>query len=785
MKNKTIFLLLIMSSLFSQIQRGGTPKFYHDRIIDLNYISTDVESKNNRELHPMVFRFGDEYDLAIDVLEESHILENNNETTFILGIESSGAYGIGIHFSNFNLSVNSELFFYNKDRSFRLGVFNSENNKPDNSLATTIMKGDKIIIELTVPNNELDIIDLEIISIIHDYTDIMNYYNTFDSSREDCNTNVNCSEGDDWRDQINGVIRVTMGGGLCSASIVNNTANDRTPYILFADHCVSGSASGYVFHFNYQSATCSGTSGPLNQSISGSSLLASEDINSGADVALLELTSDIPDSYDPFYVGWSRSTTAPQEAIGIHHPGGGTKRISFTNDNVSAGGSGSNYWEFEYDDGRVIPGSSGSPFFDQNKRQVGIASYIYTNYCDPSPDCYCGQQYNHGYGRFDRGWASGFGSYLDPINSGVTAIDGIGNTGINISHFDIQDSQYESNTISIDADVTSYSGNIEVVQLNYDTGDGWITVDMEQVFSTNTYRGYLNDLYDGMVIKYYIMAVDSEGIVQTYPNNAPEGYVMFILGDLPDFYINNFENSAEDWIVGDVADNASSGLWELAIPIATFNDENIQVQPGSDTTDDGNFCFITGNGYEDGNGGFDDVDNGRTTLYSPVFDFTGYNEMILSYWRWYTNDIGDNGNSDKWEVSISDNYGYSWINLENTSSSNADWLKKTFILSDVIDFTSEVMFRFIAEDILYDGDNGSGGSLVEAAMDDFKLEFLSDSNIEGDVNGDLEVNVIDVVILINMILGIEPVNYVLGDLNSDGQINIQDIILLVSIITDN
>ena len=47
----------------------------------------------------------------------------------------------------------------------------------------------------------------------------------------------------------------------------------------------------------------------------------------------------------------------------------------------------------------------------------------------------------------------------------------------------------------------------------------------------------------------------------------------------------------------------------------------------------------------------------------------------------------------------------------------------TFISNDVIDFTSEVMFKFVAEDISYDGDNGSGGSLVEAAIDDFKLEF--------------------------------------------------------------
>ena len=308
---------------------------------------------------------------------------------------------------------------------------------------------------------------------------------------------------------------------------------------------------------------------------------------------------------------------------------------------------------------------------------------------------------------------------------------------------------------------------------------------MEQVFSTNTYRGYLNDLYDGMLIKYYIMAVDSEGIVQTYPNNAPEGYVMFILGDLPDFYVNNFENGADGWIVGDDLDDASSGLWELAIPVATFNDDNIQVQPGNDTSDDGDYCFITGNGYEDGNGGFDDVDNGRTTLYSPVFDLTDFDEMVLSYWRWYTNDIGDNGNNDKWEVSVSNNNGSSWTNLEYTSSSNADWSKKIFVLSDAIDFTSEVMFKFVAEDISYDGDNGSGGSLVEAAIDDFKLEFLSGANMEGDLNGDLAVNVLDVVILINMILGTEPANYATGDLNSDGQINVQDIILVVSIITSD
>ena len=102
-------------------------------------------------------------------------------------------------------------------------------------------------------------------------------------------------------------------------------------------------------------------------------------------------------------------------------------------------------------------------------------------------------------------------------------------------------------------------------------------------------------------------------------------------------------------------------------------------------------------------------------------------------------------------------------------------------MSDITELTSEIIVRFVAEDIFYDGDNGSGGSLVEAAIDDFKLEFLSE-NILGDVNGDLEINVLDVVVLINMILGNEPENYSTGDLNSDNQINVQDIILVVNIV---
>ena len=87
--------------------------------------------------------------------------------------------------------------------------------------------------------------------------------------------------------------------------------------------------------------------------------------------------------------------------------------------------------------------------------------------------------------------------------------------------------------------------------------------------------------------------------------------------------------------------------------------------------------------------------------------------------------------------------------------------------------------------MLYPGDAGSGGSLIEAALDDFILEYVpSNSGILGDVNNDEEVNVLDVVIIVNMILGTESLNYSTADINSDNDINVQDIIILIGMILD-
>ena len=779
-----ILFILLLSNLFSQISQGNIPNYFQRDVV-VEFISPDRDNLVDRYFDPMVFQFGEEYSMDINVLESVEPQYEEGVYTYLLGVKSIGAYGIGFIFDNFYLSENATLFLYDSDKTMFLGSFTSTNNKNSFIFPTSIVKGDHIIIEINIPEDEIGQSIIHIGTVIHDYEDIMGYFDDSPSSsmnREDCNINVVCPEGDAFEDQINGTIRVTMGGGLCSASIVNNTANDRTPYVLFADHCVSGSANSYVFHFNYQSDTCTGTSGSLNQSVSGSTLLASEDINSGPDFALLEMTSNIPDSYNPYYAGWSKVSSSPQNVFGVHHPGAGIKKITQDGTSVNANGY---YWEFQYNDGRVIPGSSGSPLFDENKRQVGIASYIYTNYCDPSPDCYCDQQYSHGYGRFDLAWDLGLQQYLDPINLGVDFIDGISISGISISHNPLEDMPFENSSLSIVAGVQAYTGVIDAVELYYNLGDEWIAQEMVESFGIG-YEGIIPGLYDGMAIEYYIMAVNSEGIVQHFPSTAPEQTIFFILGDLPDFYFTDYEEGQNNWVIGDSNDSATAGIWELAIPIATYNDQGNQVQPGIDNTDNGSYCFVTGNGNEEGNGGFDDVDGGNTTLLSPVFNLNSFNEIILSYWFWYTNNIGDNGNNDLWQVLISNDDGSTWVNLDVTSNSTNQWNKKRFKLSDYITFTDNVRFKFIAEDLFYDGDAGTGGSLVEAALDDFLLEYVaSNSDLYGDVNNDDTIDVLDVVLVINMILGLESPNYGSADLNYDNLINVQDIILLLNLVLDN
>jgi len=131
-------------------------------------------------------------------------------------------------------------------------------------------------------------------------------------------------------------------------------------------------------------------------------------------------------------------------------------------------------------------------------------------------------------------------------------------------------------------------------------------------------------------------------------------------------------------------------------------------------------CAFTGNaGFLDGIG-TNDVDEGHTTLFSPFYDLTSYANPVFTYYRWYTNNppTGAEPNADWWDVLVTDD-GVNWQYVENTLTSDKSWRRVAFRVNDYVNLTSQVRVKFIASDSA----NGalSGGSLVEAAVDDFSL----------------------------------------------------------------
>ena len=163
--------------------------------------------------------------------------------------------------------------------------------------------------------------------------------------------------------------------------------------------------------------------------------------------------------------------------------------------------------------------------------------------------------------------------------------------------------------------------------------------------------------------------------------------------------------------MGDAGDGATSGVWARTVPLGTVS------QPEADVTSaPGATCFVTGNGTAGGAPGEADVDGGKTTLLSPVFDLSSggpYASVTARYRRWYSNQLGSELD-DTWRVDASNNGGASWTNVETATLGYNAWVPVSVDLLALLGAPNQVRLRFVAED-------GGGGSLVEAGLDDFEL----------------------------------------------------------------
>jgi len=436
----TLLLILIYITSFGQKNQGGlpysfeNPSFVKSEVIFKTMPEVDVlqllaEDEINSQYKDIPWRFGEVFDVDYD-LDNCGTWDKlpKGDRMWRFGIQSQGAYSINLLFDNYRLPPGAKLYIYNTNKSHVIGAFTEANNQDDKLFATTLVKGDAIIIEYYEPANPKFSGELSLGNVTHAYKDVYGYVKSFGSSGS-CNVNVECYPA--YQDLTNSAVHYITGPYVCSGAMINNADNDGTPYFLTADHCYS-TPGALVFWFNWESSTCAnpGSSPPHNE-LSGAVQRAR---NSASDFWLVELNDRPQDnSIDVFYAGWNRQDAALSSSVCIHHPAGDIKKISFDNNAYSSdyylgtSGIANSHWKVtDWDIGTTEGGSSGSPLFDPNDRIVG---QLHGGYAA------CGNDDADWYGKISTSWDYGGSSstqledWLDPSGSGAVIIDGYDPTG--------------------------------------------------------------------------------------------------------------------------------------------------------------------------------------------------------------------------------------------------------------------------------------------------------------------------------------------------------------------
>ena len=796
---KIIFILLTLNFLQSQISTGGTPKSI---IIDLekniptiilpiiNLETLELEDEIEQMDKSIPFRFGTPFEVNYNLNNSGEWTDTELGRIWRLSITSESAYSINLLYDRFILPEGAEMYLYDNDMTTILGAFTSANNKDHQTFSTSPTKGSTTIIEYFEPYNVDFNGEISINSVVHGYKDVFFNKNRGYGDSGSCNNNVNCAVGEDWSSEVRSVAMILTSGGsrLCTGSLINNARQDLTPYFLTANHCLGGE-SNWLFMFNYESSGCTNQNGPTNMTVQGSTLLVN---SSTSDVALLELDENPPLNYEVHYSGWDATGSTPSIPVGIHHPSGDIKKISFDYNNASNSG---NFWDIDsWDDGTTEPGSSGSPLFDGVTHRIigqlygGVASCTNFGYDT--------------YGKVSTSWNLGLENYLDPDNTGTNFINGMDAVDLpdpelsyNAPNLELELNTDENETINMtitntgesesELNYTLSSSPFETIGAGPDGGNYFWT---DSDINNNT--------------NYEWIDIANSGTIYSFPNNDGAGEWVPLDFSFP-FYGNAISNTSYNQLFinanGWVGFESDSDAWDnTTIPSSQISGAAIfplwdDLNPINDNCNES----CAGNVYYHSNSErfviwFDQVAHWYTNFPNTSYDF----QVVL-----YPSgkiDINYRNLSGGYDASVGIQkdgtigsqviFGTDLLsnNLNVTFAKGPDWLTITPNQGSIIEGQSENIALNINTNNLADGvydtfinllSNGGNASLP--------LNLLISGSLLGDTNGDDVLNVLDVIAIVNMVLGNSVPDLNAGDMNGDGLLSVLDIIALLNIILEN
>ncbi|GAB4818382.1 hypothetical protein N2152v2_005428 [Parachlorella kessleri] len=251
-------------------------------------------------------------------------------------------------------------------------------------------------------------------------TTIENLVNRARGKSKACQPNVNCAS--DWAQEANAVVLLVAADGsegvYCTATLIN--APRREQYILGANHCLGQTAAadperywGVLFDYETRCNTTDPT-WPQYQLLQGLDIVWNNEVT---DVLLLRLDDEVPEAYNPYYLGWDASTWVQPAggSVCIHHPRGDAKRIAYTTQALVDGQyliDDPTHYFATWDKGGMETGSSGAMLIDASTK-LGLG--VLTGGTESEAGCGGGDDI---YGSLHVAWSLGLWQYLG------TSLDG-------------------------------------------------------------------------------------------------------------------------------------------------------------------------------------------------------------------------------------------------------------------------------------------------------------------------------------------------------------------------
>jgi len=447
-----LFIILLLTGLtlnsYGQLSYGGIPaSFSQLKKASFAIPIINMEPVDNQQLllseysdpnHLKSFRFAKGFNVDISPESSGNWEVIGDMKIWRLGIRSKGAWSINLIFDRMIIPQDAALFIYSKDQKKVLGAFTSDNEQSSGYFTTYPIAGDEIVVEYNEPVKSAYPGQLHISSVNHDYKNVFGTRPLGEAGL--CNMDVFCPDAIPYATEKQSVVSLIVAGReLCTGTLVNNTSQDKTPYLITAGHCIGSEidAQQTLFCFNYESPSCGDGASSLNgyadQTLSGSILKARSD---SLDFALVQLEVSPPAEFRPYYAGWNRAVVVPTSTFAIHHPKGDVKKVSKDNnpptiDSYNADFITNAFWKIgKWEIGTTESGSSGCALFNQNKLIIGSLTGG-TATCDTPTDDF--------FTMFNKQWDFYKTSdkqlkiWLDPTGTGTTEVAGLNPYDITLS----------------------------------------------------------------------------------------------------------------------------------------------------------------------------------------------------------------------------------------------------------------------------------------------------------------------------------------------------------------